>query len=162
MSTSVAWESGLTCDGCSTEFTLGDEFVYSYGRKLHPRCARSDADARREAAEEDDTMAVARRLLDSGARIVLTRRQLRQLAAFFSQAGGEPVRKPDTGRQQWYGRLPGWSAARVRAGLPAAEVAGMWLDFLEAGRMPPLRQVDLAVIIEAIGDSYLPVTTPHA
>lgn len=161
MSTSVAWESGLTCDGCTREFTLGEEFLYARGQKLHPRCARDDANARREAAG-DDVMAVARQLLDSGARVVLGRSQLRQLISAFLLTGAEPVRKPDTGRHQWYGRMPGWSAARVKAGLPAAEVAGMWLDFLDAGRMPPLRGCDLGVIVEAIGDRNMPVTASPA
>lgn len=152
MSTTTVWESGLTCDaeGCGGEFRFGEEIIYWYGRKLHLRCAQADAISRREASGEDgDVMTAARHLLDSGARVILTRRQLRNLITLAQEQGLEPVRKPDTGRCQWYGRLHGWSAERVRAGLSAAEVAGLWLDFLDVGRMPPLRRADLEIILVA-------------
>ena len=151
MSTTIVWESGLTCDAgdCGSEFVLGEEIMYWYGKKLHQRCASQAAAARREASgEAEDVLGVARRLLEARGRVILTRRQLRELIAL---AAIEPVRKPDAGaRQQWYGRMPGWAAARVAAGLTAAEVAGMWLDFLDAGRMPPLRGADLAVLVGVI------------
>lgn len=153
MSTTTVWESGLTCDAeeCGGEFYLGEEILYWYGRKLHPRCAQADAASRREASGEDgDVMSAARQLLDSGARVILTRRQLRDLIELTGKQGLEPVRKPDTGRCQWYGRMHGWATERVRAGLTAAEVAGLWLDFLDAGRMPPLRHRDLSVIVDLI------------
>lgn len=159
MSTTTVWEPGLTCDAedCGGEFTLGEEIIYWYGRKLHQACAAAAAASRREASGEDgDVMAAARLLLQSGARVILTRRQLRDLVALAAAAGLQPVRKPDSGRQQWYGRMPGWSATRVRAGLAAPEVAGMWLDFLEAGRMPPLRGRDLSVIVGVISESNQP------
>lgn len=153
MASIIAWEAGLTCDGgeCGAEFVLGDEIIYWYGHKLHPACARRDADSRRNAAGAGSALEAARTILGSGARVVLTRGQLREILASAQAAGIEAVRRPDTGRLQWYGRLPGWSAARVHAGLPAAEVAGMWSDFLEAGRMPPLRTCDLSALLEAIG-----------
>ena len=165
MSTTIVWEPGLTCDSetCGQEFVLGEEFVYWYGRKLHPRCASQDAASRREAAGEGcDVLAVALRQLGAGTRIILTRRQLRDLITLACSVGIVPVRKPDTGRHTWYGRMHGWSAARVAAGLSAAEVAGMWLDFTEIGRMPPLRQADLIVITDAmegkLWQHLLPVT----
>jgi hypothetical protein len=97
-------------------------------------------------------MEAARRLLASGSRVILTRRQLRSLVALAVAAGVVPVRRPDAGhgRQQWYSRMSGWAAERVQAGLDAAHVTGLWLDFLDAGRMPPLRGRDLAVIVAVI------------
>lgn len=154
MSTATAWESGLTCDatGCGGEFALGEEFLWFYGRKLHARCAAADAAGRREASGEDgDVLAAAARILASGERVILTRRQLRGLVAEAQGRGIQLVRKPDQGRHQWYGRMHGWSAARVQAGLSAAEVAGMWSDFLDVGRIPPLRARDLSAVMEAIG-----------
>jgi hypothetical protein len=153
LSTTTVWESGLTCDGddCGEEFVLGEEILFWYGRKLHPRCASQDAASRREAAGEDgDVLVVASRQLGAASRVILTRRQLRDLITLACDAGVEPVRKPDTGRQVWYGRMPGWSSARVQAGLAASEVAGMWLDFLDVGRMPPLRICDLAAIMDVL------------
>ena len=153
MSATTVWESGLTCDAaeCGEEFVLGEEILYWYGRKLHPRCASQDAASRREAAREGGSvLVIAFRLLSAGSRVILTRSQLRDLITLARECGVEPVRKPDTGRHQWYGRMHGWSAARVQAGLSAAEVAGMWLDFTEAGRMPPLRNRDLAALVEAM------------
>lgn len=159
MSTITAWEPGLTCDAadCGAEFVIGEEIIYWYGRKLHLRCASADASARRAAAgEDDDVVMVARRQAEGGGRVTLTRRQLHELAARAAAAGVEPVRKPDSGRRQWYGRMSGWAAERVQAGLSAPEVAGLWLDFLEAGRMPPVRQRDLAAILGVI--SPLPLS----
>lgn len=164
MSTVMVWESGLTCDGdgCGQEFRLGEEIIYWYGRKLHQSCASADAASRRDAAGDGDALGLAHRLLDSGSRVVLTRRQLRALIGLATAGGLEPVRKPDTGRHQWYGRMHGWAAERVRAGLSAPEVTGLWLDFLDAGRIPPLRARDLAVLVEAIGsrDASVIVTAP--
>jgi hypothetical protein len=51
--------------------------------------------------------------------------------------------------------MAGWSAERVKGGLAASEVAGMWLDFLDAGRMPPLRGGDLSVIMDVV-DAQVP------
>jgi hypothetical protein len=157
LSTAIVYETGLTCDAgdCGKEFQLGEEILHWYGRKLHQRCAALDAASRRKAAGEDeDVLAIARRQLDAGGRVILTRRQLRELIAHACAAPGfAPVRKPDagTGRQQWYGRLPGWAASRVAGGLSAGEVAGMWLDFMEIGRIPPLRSADLSALMTSIG-----------
>lgn len=148
MATAQARETGITCDECGNEFTLGEEYLYFYGRKLHQGCASADATARRES--DHDPVAEAREILASGSRVVLSRSQLRSLIGNAVARGLEPVRKPDSGRQQWYGRLPGWSAARVNAGLSASEVAGMWSDFIDIGRMPPLRARDLSVIMDVI------------
>lgn len=152
MATATARETGITCDECGNEFILGDEYFYYYGRKLHQGCASDDAAARRET--DDDPVTAARDILASGSRVVLSRSQLRALVAAAAGQGMELVRKPDSGRQQWYGRMPGWAAARVNAGLSASEAAGMWLDFLDAGRMPPLRTADLAVVMDVIGDQW--------
>ena len=92
---------------------LGEEVIYWYGKKLCAPCAAQDAASRREAAgEAENVLAVTRRHLDAGGRVILTRRQLRELIT-LACAGPSfaPVRKPDagTGRQQWYGRMPGWA-----------------------------------------------------
>jgi hypothetical protein len=156
LSTTTAWESGLTCDAedCGGEIPMGAEYLYWYGRKLHPRCAARDAASRREVGAEDPgALMVAQRLLETRSRVILTRRQLRDLVALaVAQEGFDPVRRPDAGtRCQWYGRLNGWSTKRVKDGLSGAEVAGMWLDFMDIGRMPPLRLADLEAIINSIG-----------
>lgn len=160
MAVSTVWETGLTCDECSGEFALGEDILYWYGRKLHQGCAHSDAASRRDAPGEGDVLAAAEHILSAGERVILTRRQLRALIALAEEAGTVPVRKPDTGRQKWYGRMSGWSADRVKAGLEAPEVAGLWLDFLDAGRMPPLRQRDLSAICGVIGTASCAVTGP--
>lgn len=144
----TARETGITCDECGDEFTLHEEYVYYYGRKLHQLCASVAAAEHR--SEDDDPVGAARALLESRARVVLSRAQLRALVALAVGQGLEPVRKPDSGRHQWYGRLAGWSADRVKAGLAASEAAGMWLDFLDAGRMPPLRTADLSALMDVI------------
>lgn len=152
----TARETGISCDQCGTEFVLHEEYVYYYGRKLHQSCASTEAAGRR--GDGTDPVTEAREILAAGARVVLNRAQLRALVALAAAQGLEPVHKPDTGRQQWYGRMAGWSAARVHAGLAASEVAGMWLDFLNAGRMPPLRTSDLSVIMDVI-DSTASIVT---
>jgi hypothetical protein len=151
----TARETGITCEECGSEFVLGSEYVYYYGRRLHQSCASEEAAGRRE--QDSDPLTEAREILASGARVVLGRSQLRALVTLAVAQGLEPVRKPDTGRQQWYGRMPGWSAERVHGGLAASEVAGMWLDFLDAGRMPPLRGCDLSRLMDVI-DSHEQVT----
>lgn len=155
-------ETGITCeaDGCGGEFGLGEEYLWWFGKKLHQRCASNDAAGRRE--RQDEPLAAAQRILAESARVVLDRAQLRALVALAAAKGLEPVRKPDSGRgrQLWYGRMPGWSASRVHAGLAASEVAGMWLDFLDAGRVPPLRRSDLSVIMDVIDAPASIVTSP--
>jgi hypothetical protein len=151
----TARETGITCEECGSEFVLGSEYVYYYGRRLHQSCASEEAAGRRE--QDSDPLTEAREILASGARVVLGRSQLRALVALAVAQGLELVRKPDAGRQQWYGRMPGWSAERVHGGLAASEVAGMWLDFLDAGRMPPLRGCDLSCLMDVI-DSHGQVT----
>jgi hypothetical protein len=154
----IARETGITCDQCGDEFTLHEEYVYFYGRKLHQGCAAQDAAERRKS--DASALTAARDILAAGTRVVLSRAQLRELIGRAACQGLEPVRKPDAGRQQWYGRMPGWSASRVSGGLAASEVAGMWLDFLDAGRMPPLRACDLSVIMDVIGAPASIVTSP--
>jgi hypothetical protein len=151
MAMATARETGITCDECGTEFILHQEYVYYYGRKLHQGCASTEAAGRRD--EGTDPLTAAREILSSGTRVVLNRAQLRTLVALAVTQGLEPVHKPDSGRHQWYGRLPGWSAARVKKGLAASEVAGMWEDFLAVGRMPPLRTVDLSALMDVIDNA---------
>jgi len=153
----TARETGITCDQCGGEFVLHEEYVYFYGRKLHQACASADSAERREA--DNDPVTVAQEILGAGARVVLSRAQLRSLIDRAVAQGLEPVHKPDAGRQQWYGRMPGWSAARVKGGLAASEVAGMWLDFLDAGRMPPLRGCDLSVIMDVVTSAASVIVT---
>lgn len=148
MATATARETGITCEGCEGEFVLGTEYVYFYGRRLHQSCASQEAAARRET--DDDPVTAAREILATGARVVLSRAQLRSLVALAVAQGLEPVHKPDTGRMQWFGRMAGWSSARVQAGLAASEVAGMWQDFMDAGRLPPLRRADLSTLMDVI------------
>jgi hypothetical protein len=155
VATATARETGITCDECSREFTLHEEYLYFYGRKLHQWCASAEAAGRRDG--DHDPVTAAREALAAGTRVVLSRSQLRALISLAVAQGLEPVRKPDTGRMQWYGRMQGWSAARVKAGLAASEVAGMWLDFLDAGRMPPLRTADLAILMDVIESRDLSV-----
>jgi hypothetical protein len=157
VATATARETGITCEACEGEFVLGTEYVYFYGRRMHQGCASAEAASRRDA--DGDPVTAARDLLASGARVVLSRAQLRALVAIAVAQGLEPVRKPDTGRQVWYGRMPGWSANRVNAGLAASEVAGMWLDFMDIGRMPPLRARDLSVIMDVIDHAASIVTS---
>jgi hypothetical protein len=154
----TARETGISCDECGTEFRLFEEYAYYYGRKLHQGCASAEAAGRRD--EVSDPVTAAREILAAGSRVVLNRAQLRALIALAVACGLEPVHKPDSGRQAWYGRMPGWSAARVSSGLAASEAAGMWLDFLDAGRMPPLRGRDLSVIMDVIDSSASIVTAP--
>jgi hypothetical protein len=150
MAICTAREIGITCeaDGCGGEFALGEEYLYWYGKRLHQGCASANAAGRRNSG--GDAAEAARSILASGARVVLSRSQLRDLVAAAVDLGLEAVRKPDAGRQRWYGQMRGWSAERVHAGLAASEVAGLWLDFLDAGRMPPLRNRDLAALMDVI------------
>ena len=157
MATAQARETGITCDQCSREFVLGEEYLYYYGRKLHQGCASAAASDRRDT--DHDPVTAAREILASGARVVLSRAQLHALVDLAMARGLEPVHKPDSGRHQWYGRMGGWSAERVNAGLAASEVAGMWLDFLAVGRMPPLRTRDLVALMDVVGSRDLSVTS---
>jgi hypothetical protein len=148
VATATARETGITCEACEGEFVLGTEYVYFYGRRMHQGCASAEAASRRDA--DGDPVTAAREILASGARVVLSRAQLRALVAIAVAQGLEPVRKPDTGRQVWFGRMAGWSSARVQAGLAASEVAGIWLDFMDAGRLPPLRRADLVTLMDVV------------
>lgn len=148
MATATARETGITCEECGAEFILGEEYVYYYSRKLHQACASAEAAARR--GTDNDPVTRARELLASGSRVVLSRSQLRSLIGIAVGLGLEPVRKPDSGRMQWFGRMPGWSAVRVQSGLSASEVAGLWLDFIDVGRLPPLRRNDLSILMDVI------------
>jgi hypothetical protein len=144
---SQCWEEGLTCRGCGLPIPLAGDMLYG----KHLECARGAARDKRSAAGEAlDTVQMARERLETGGRIVLTSRQLRELVVL---SGVVPVRRPDKARTPggWYSRLTGWSQERVEAGLSAAEAAGLWLDHLDVGRQPPLRHADLEAVLGAVG-----------
>jgi hypothetical protein len=152
------WDAGAACRSCAKEIPLGADMIY----RQHVACAQAGALARRHAAGEgDDVVETARRRLAAKGRIVLTSRQLRQL---IELSGVVPVRRPDlgAGRVEWYGRLKGWTAERVDAGLTAPEVAGLWLDHLDIGRQPPIRHQDLDRMVQAIGSRDEAAGTPVA
>jgi hypothetical protein len=137
------WEPGTRCKGCDKEFGLGEEAIY--GRCMD--CAKGRAAIANAPA---DAVAVAREKLAAPGRLTLTPRQLRELA---TRSGLIPVRKPDAGKRlPPYSRMSGWSAARVEAGLSPEEVVGLWLDFLDIGKVPPVRHADLEKVLAAIGD----------
>ena len=158
LSVTVCWEEGQACESCQLPIALGEQMLY----KRHLACARKRADDhRRDTGESEGILAVAHQRLADKGRVVLTSGQLRELIALACGAPGfRPVRKPDagTGRKRWYGGIRGWDPARVAAGLPAAEVAGLWLDYLDCGRMPPLKLSDLRTLMGVIEPS--PVTAP--
>lgn len=147
---STCWETGLSCPVCENEIGLGEEMLY--GR--HVRCAREVARDKREAASASDVLDTAREQLAVRGRIMLSRAQLRELIALVIAAnpGFTLVRRPDrqAGPMQWYGRIAGWDPARVKAGLSAPEVAGLWADYLDVGRTPPIRHSDLSAILVLI------------
>jgi hypothetical protein len=135
------WEPGTKCTVCLTEFGFGEEMVH--GR--HLACNRGRADTR---DGEEDVLDVARAKLATPGRLTFTSRQLRRLIELSAL---QPVRKPDAGlRLPLYGKMPGWSAKRVSAGLPPAEIAGLWLDFLDVGKVPPVKHEWVAAILAAI------------
>lgn len=146
----TCWEAGILCPACGGEIILGADMLYG----KHLGCARQAAEERRETATAAGAMEAAALQLAAGGRIMLTRAQLRELVTRACQADPAfaPVRRPDKalGPMQWYGRLTGWSPQRVAAGLSAAEVAGLWLDYLDVGRTPPVKGRDLSVIITVI------------
>lgn len=144
------WDSGVSCRDCGAVIELGDEMLY--GRCL--ACGRAAALQRNAApAAPEQTLAMARDLLSRPGRIVLTRRQLRSLLSLLSASvpDFEPVRRPDRGSgKRWYGRLSGWDPARVERGLSVQETAGLFADYLDVGRIPPVRHEQLARIVTAI------------
>jgi hypothetical protein len=149
---SQCWEEGLTCRACGLPIPLAGDMLYG----KHLECARGAARDKRSAAGEAlDTVQMARERLETGGRIVLTSRQLRELVTL---SGVVPVHRPDTARPAagWYSRMQGWSPERVEAGLSAAEVAGLWVDHLDVGRQPPIRHMDLEAVLAAIGTVTAP------
>lgn len=146
----TCWETGITCPGCSTEIMVGADMLYGQ----HLACARKAAENRRKVAGSQETLSAAQLTLQAGGRIMLTRTQLRALVTLACQSDPEftPVRRPDKGHgpMQWYGRITGWSPARVAAGLSAPEAAGLWLDYMDVGRTPPISRRDLSGILAVI------------
>lgn len=146
----TCWETGLACPSCGEEIILGEEMLY--GR--HLSCARQAAEDKHKTARGRTALEVAVAQLEAGGRIMLSRAQLRDLVNQACQSGlpFAPVRRPDKalGPMHWYGRITGWSPARVAAGLSAPEVAGLWLDYMDVGRTPPVKNRDLSAIISVI------------
>jgi hypothetical protein len=135
------WETGTRCKGCDREFGLGEEAIY--GRCLD--CAKGRAETANAPA---DAVGIAREKLAAPGRLTLTPRQLRELIRLSVL---KPVRKPDAGKRLTpYGRMAGWSAARVAAGLSPEEVVGLWSDFLDMGKVPPVKHEDLEKVLAAI------------
>jgi hypothetical protein len=144
---SVNWDDDARCSACQGPIGLGEEMLY--GR--HLGCARSASAARRQAATSTDVFATAQAQLGRPGHIQLTGGQLRELISAAQAAGTALTRRPDKGKRcRWYARMGGWAEERVNAGLDAGEVAGMWADFLDTGRMPPIRHIDLEVLLEAV------------
>lgn len=136
------WEPGAICPGCGQEVAVGAQVLY--GR--HPQCAR------RSDGAPADPVAAAQAALDAGGRVAIAKPALRALALLACErAGTEPVRRPDRGQRgvRWYARIPGWSYARVEAGLSVAQVAGLFLDALDVGRTPPVSHEQLRALISA-------------
>ena len=132
------WESGLACPVCENEIGVGEPILYG----KHPRCARKASDS------PEDPVQAAEAALAAGGRVAISKKALRGLCL---AATPEPVRRPDRGLHgvRWYARIPGWSVARVEAGLSAPEVAGMFLDALDVGRTPPISHEHLKALIGA-------------
>lgn len=133
------WEEGLRCGPCGQEIPLGAPVLY--GR--HPECYQADC-----KAVPDDPVAAAYAALEAGGRISMPKKHLLALA---QAACAAPVRRPDKGQRgiRVYGRMAGWSAARVQQGLTLQEVCGLWLDALETGRTPPVSHEHLRMVAEA-------------
>lgn len=132
------WEQGMCCPACGTEIGVGDPILYG----KHPGCAR------KAASGPEDPVQAAQAALAVGGRVALPKKALRGLCL---AASAEPVRRPDRGMHgvRWYARIPGWSVARVEAGLTAPQIAGMFLDALDVGRTPPISHEHLKALIEA-------------
>lgn len=153
---STCWESGLKCSICNQEIQYGADVLYGD----HPECRRGEAARRR--AHDDGVLGEARDWLGTTGRITPAPGQLRALVALARSAGLVPVHRPDLrgGPCRWYGRVAGWSPARVQAGLSAAEAAGLWEDFLEVGRMPPVKRADISALVGVI-DAAVPAQAPE-
>jgi hypothetical protein len=149
------WEQGLICPACGTEIGVGAPVLYG----KHPGCARKQA-------SPDGPVAAARAAIAAGGRVAIGKSSLRALCLLACEKTGEqPVRRPDKGQHgvRWYARIPGWTAARVEAGLSMAEVCGMFLDCLDTGRTPPISHAHLQALIDAAseGAELLPGRTDH-
>jgi hypothetical protein len=139
----TCWEDGVSCSACGYPIALGEEMLY--GR--HLGCAR-DRETARSAHGSSAALRAAADALAAGGRIAVSRAHLRELVAGCCGQGVIPVRRPDAGAKgPWYGRVAGWKAERVRAGLSLAETCGLYLDYLDIGRVPPLSRDGLAALI---------------
>lgn len=136
------WEQGLLCPACEKEIDVGAPVLYG----KHPQCARKNT------AGPEDPVEAAIAAIAAGGRVAISKKHLRALAIrACERAGADPVRRPDRGMHgvRWYGRITGWTAARVDAGLSVPEVAGMFLDALDTGRTPPISHAHLKALIDA-------------
>jgi hypothetical protein len=137
------WEPGVICPGCGQEIAVGEQVLY--GR--HVACARTRANG-----ATADPVAAAQAALNAGGRVAIAKPALRALALLACEkTGAEPVRRPDKGLRgvRWYARIPGWTPARVEAGLDVPQISGMFLDALDVGRTPPVSHEHLKTLIEA-------------
>ena len=147
------WEPGISCPGCGDEIAVGAQVLY--GR--HLACARVKA-----GSGQADPVQAAQAALDAGGRVAIAKTALRALSLLACEKlGSAPVRRPDRGLRgvRWYARIPGWTAARVDAGLSVPEVAGMYLDCLDTGRTPPVSHEHLRALLGAVSGT---VTTKPA
>lgn len=136
------WESGLACPVCELEIAVGDPILYG----KHPGCAR------KAPSGPEDPVQAGQAALDAGGRVAISKKALRALSLqACQQLGADPVRRPDRGQHgvRWYARIPGWSAARVEAGLDVPQISGMFLDALDVGRTPPVSHEHLRALIGA-------------
>jgi hypothetical protein len=132
------WEQGLLCPACEQEIAVGAPVLYG----KHPACVR------RVSNGEQDPVQAAQAAIAAGGRVAIAKKHLRDLCLL---ACAEPVRRPDRGQHgvRWYARIPGWTAARVEAGLDVPHISGMFLDALDTGRTPPISHDHLRALIQA-------------
>lgn len=136
------WEAGLACPVCEHEIGVGEPILYG----KHPGCAR------KASSGPEDPVQAAEAALAAGGRVAITKKALRGLCLrACERLGTAPVRRPDRGMRgvRWYARIPGWTVARVEAGLDVPQIAGMFLDCLDNGRTPPVSHEHLKLLIGA-------------
>jgi hypothetical protein len=143
----TCWEEGVLCDACGQPILFGQEMLYG----KHLSCAHDQAEAHQGVSGDlAGAIETARQKLATGGRLALSSRTLRILVRAACAHGIDPVRRPDArGRGPWYGRMHGWSARRVERGLSLPEVLGLWLDYIDSGRVPPLSHNHLRMVMAA-------------
>jgi hypothetical protein len=143
----TCWEEGILCDACGQPIPFGQEMLY--GKHLH--CAHAQAEEHQGVSGDlAAALAMAQEKLAAGGRLALSSRTLRILIRSACAHGADPVRRPDAGsRGPWYGRMHGWTSRRVERGLSLPEVLGLWLDYMDSGRIPPLSHNHLRMVLAA-------------